>query len=141
MSTPSGGRDDGKTSHPNQSKRLRGSSHFYSRLQMGPEPLVFPLAFIGLIGLVVSLTFIVKARGRSWLAIPLFAGVAFAAYGAQGADYFRHTVTTFLMVFGIFVIASAAVFATGCLLLLPFKPQLVRLVGRLGFKRKSPPAP
>lgn len=108
---------------------------------MGPEPLVFPLALIGLVGLVVVLTFIVKARGRSWLAVPLVAGVVFAAWGAQGAHYLRHTVTIFFMAFGVFVIASVAVLSFGALLLLPFKPQMVRLAKRLGFAKQLPPAP
>ena len=108
---------------------------------MGPEPLIFPLAFIGLVGLVGAVVLIVRARGRSWLAIPLVAGVVFAVWGAQGAAYFRHMVTIFFMAFGGFVIASAAVLTFGALLLLPFKPQLVRLAERLGFTQQSPPGP
>jgi hypothetical protein len=108
---------------------------------VGPEPLIFPLAFIGLVGLAVVLVLVVRARGRSWLAFPLVAGVVFGAWGAQGAAYLRHTVTIFFMALGVFVIASAAVLALLALLLLPFKPQLVSLAERLGVVKQLPPAP
>jgi uncharacterized membrane protein len=106
---------------------------------MGPEPLIFPLACIGLIGLVIAAVQIVKARGRSWLAVLLVAGICFAAWGAQGTANIYHTMWIFFMALGFFVIASAAVIALGALMLRPFKPQLARLAGRLGFTKQLPP--
>lgn len=108
---------------------------------MGPEPLIFPLAFIGLVGSLVALVFIARARGRSWLAVPLVAGVVFSALAARGADNFGHTVTFFFMFLGVFALASVVVLSFAAILLLPFKPQLVKLAKRLGFLKQVPPAP
>ncbi|MDX2220599.1 MAG: hypothetical protein SF172_16395 [Burkholderiales bacterium] len=104
-------------------------------VRMGPEPLIFPLAFIGLFGSLVALMFIARARGRSWLAVPLVAGIVFSALAARGGDNFGHTVTFFLMFMGIFTLASVVVLSFAAILFLPFKPQLVKLARRLGFLR------
>ncbi len=108
---------------------------------MGSEPFIFPLACFGLIGLAIAVVQIIKARGRSWLAVLLVAGIVFATWGAQGAANATHTAWMFFMALGFFVIASAAVLALAALVLSPFKPQLVRFAQRLGFVKRLPPPP
>lgn len=98
---------------------------------MGPELAIFPLAFVGACGLLLALAFIVRARGRSWLVLPLLTGIAFASWGAQGAASWQHTISIFFMAGGVFVIGFGVVWLVGMLVLRPFEPHISKFVKKL----------
>ena len=101
---------------------------------MGPEPLLFPLALLGILGLLASCTFVIRAHGKTWLSIVLAGGVGFAVWTAQGGNSNGNLlvyIANFLIPLGIYTLVISALLAFGSLLLLPFKPQLAKVVKKL----------
>ena len=79
---------------------------------MGPEPLIWPLALLGLGCLTFLLLKVALARLRTWWTPVLFISAAITAWGSQGTATWKNTVITFFMGFGV-VVAITALFLFG----------------------------
>jgi uncharacterized membrane protein YeiB len=101
---------------------------------MGPEPLIVPFALLGLLavsGSLVGAVFTKNAVVRWLLCLTVLGAVALSAYEYQSTKTVVQNITLSLMALGLVGFVGLFVVAMLSLVLLPFKPFLVRLATRL----------
>ena len=98
---------------------------------MGFEVLLIPFAIFGGLGLVAMLVPVAISRGRTWWVVPLFGVVGYSSFHAMVNANEGWKLLSFFATQGILYLVMAFCLAIGSLLLLPFKPQLVRLLNRI----------
>jgi hypothetical protein len=103
---------------------------------MGPEPLIAPLAILGIICMLALWILVIRSKGSTLATPVLLLASAFCAWGSVGTATWEHTVTVFFMAFGVVAASAAVLLWVLGTILAPLKPVLYRLIERL---RSSPP--
>lgn len=107
---------------------------------MGPEPLIFPLAVLGLLVLVGALATVVLARSR-WLRLGATCAalvcVSVATLDYSGARTAAQNAELLLFEFGFISFLAAPVLFFASLVLVLLKPQFVRIASKLFSRAES----
>jgi hypothetical protein len=109
---------------------------------MGSEAFIFPLTLLGILALVSALVcaVITKLALVRWLLLVLLLGVVAVSFLQYSSDLtLAQNTWLILMALGFFAFAGFFVIGLLSLILLPFKPVLLRVLAKLGVASKKQP--